>query len=297
MQAVAEPDRTAIESRDDARRPSLFVRCVAECFGTFLMVFLGVGAVHAAVLAGAQSGIWQVAVVWAIAVALAIHATAAISGAHINPAMTIAFSAFDGFPRREVVPYCGAQLLGAFVAAAALHLLFADFRSAFEAQHAITRGAIESLRTAQCYGEYFPNPGAPDWLAISLRNAAFAEGLGTAVLAFVVFSLTDRRNASAPESGGVPLRIGLTVAALISVIAPLTQAGFNPARDFGPRLFAWLAGWGDVAIPGPRGGWLSVYILSPIVGALVGAAAQRALSHAARVRMTSNHGNEKSHSR
>jgi len=62
------------------------------------------------------------------------------------------------------------------------------------------------------------------------------------------------------------------VAAIISVLSPLTQAGLNPARDFGPRLFAWLAGWGQIAIPGPRGGFFTVYILAPILGALAGAA-------------------------
>jgi glycerol uptake facilitator protein len=74
------------------------------------------------------------------------------------------------------------------------------------------------------------------------------------------------------------LFIGLTVSILISVIAPLTQAGFNPARDFGPRLFAYFAGWGPIAIPGPRGGFFAVYILSPVVGAVVGGAAYQCLT-------------------
>jgi glycerol uptake facilitator protein len=69
--------------------------------------------------------------------------------------------------------------------------------------------------------------------------------------------------------------IGLVVAIIVSVIAPLTQAGLNPARDFGPRFFAWLMGWGSVAIPGPRGGFFTVYILAPILGALLGALAYR----------------------
>jgi glycerol uptake facilitator len=68
-----------------------------------------------------------------------------------------------------------------------------------------------------------------------------------------------------------PVFIGLTVAALIAVIAPLTQACFHPARDFGPRLFASMAGWGSIALPGPRGmGFLTVYILAPIIGAFAG---------------------------
>ena len=69
----------------------------------------------------------------------------------------------------------------------------------------------------------------------------------------------------------MPLFIGLTVSIIIAVVAPLTQAGLNPARDFGPRLFAYFAGWGSVAIPGPRGGFFTVYILSPFLGAVVGA--------------------------
>ena len=78
------------------------------------------------------------------------------------------------------------------------------------------------------------------------------------------------RNAQAPAARLAPVFIGLTVAILISVLAPLTQACFNPARDFGPRLFACLAGWGKIALPGRGTGFLTVYILAPIVGALLG---------------------------
>src|SRR5207244_10524405 len=96
--------------------------------------------------------------------------------------------------------------------------------------------------------------------------------IGTAILGLVVFALTDPRNAAAPLARLAPVFIGLTVALLISVIAPLTQACFNPARDFGPRLVAWLGGWGDVALPGTRGNgyFFTVYMLAPMVGALCG---------------------------
>jgi glycerol uptake facilitator protein len=107
---------------------------------------------------------------------------------------------------------------------------------------------------------------------VSQPAAFLAEALGTLILAVVVFSVTDERNTAGPGSRLAPVFIGLTVAALISVIAPLTQACFNPARDFGPRLFACLAGWGTIAIPGPRGlGFLTVYMVAPILGALAGA--------------------------
>jgi glycerol uptake facilitator protein len=97
------------------------------------------------------------------------------------------------------------------------------------------------------------------------------------LLALVVAAVTDERNSSGPGKLG-PLFIGLTVAALISVMAPLTQACFNPARDFGPRLFAALAGWHEAALPGPRRlGFLTVYILSPLAGGIVGIGLYRKL--------------------
>jgi len=267
-------------SPENPAPPALSSACVAEALGTFLLVFLGTGSVHAAVLTGAQQGVWQVAVVWAIAVALAIYATAAISGAHLNPAMTMAFAAFGGFPWKRVVPYAAAQLAGAVAAAALLSVIFAPQMGAFERAAGIERGAAGSERSAMCYGEYFPNPGtgvdAAAWARVPETSAILAELSGTAVLAFVIFALTERRNASAPGAALTPAAIGFTVAALISLFAPLTQAGFNPARDFGPRLVAYALGWGAIAIPGPRGGFFSVYIAAPIAGALLGTALFRA---------------------
>ena len=265
--------------------PTLVRLMVAEWFGTMLLVFIGCGAVHASVLLNAQSGVWQVAVVWGVAIMLAIFAVDSISGSHINPAMTIAFAVWGRHPWRLVLPYIGAQTAGAFTGAMILYCLFSGFLSAKETEKQVVRGEPGSIVTAMCYGEYFPNPGG---LAsgdspydpvqhekirarFSHSQAWFAEFVGTAILAIVVFSLTDLRNSGRPQSNLAPVFIGLTVSALISVLAPLTQAGFNPARDFGPRLFAYLAGWGQVAIPGLSDpSWITVYIVAPIIGAVAG---------------------------
>ena len=259
---------------------------IAEFLGTFLLIFFGCGAVHAAVLTGAQSGLWQVAIVWGVAIMLAIYAVGAVSGAHINPAMTIASMIWRGFPKSRVLPYIVAQVAGAFVAAAALFVLFEPHIAAREAAKGVTRGEAGSEMTAMCYGEYFPAPGSigagegpysPEahlqlTSLMSPGRAFFAEFLGTAILAFVVFAATDSRNPGAPISSNAPVFIGLTVSVLISVIAPLTQACFNPARDFGPRLFASMAGWGSIALPGLNDlNWLWVYIVAPTAGAIVGA--------------------------
>ena len=266
-------------------KPSLAKMCLAEFVGTYLLVLLGCGAVHAAVLTGAQSGLWQVAIIWGIAIMLAVYIVGAISGAHINPAITLAFAVWGGFSWRSVFPYVIAQIGGAFVAAATLFVLFSPYLKAREQEKQVVRGAPGSEITAMCYGEYFPSPGplsnspGPYSLEsherlnsfVSEPTAFLAELLGTLILAMVVFAVTDDRNSAAPPAGLAPVFIGLTVAALISVIAPLTQACFNPARDFGPRLFAFFAGWGSIALPGPRGAaFLTVYIIAPILGAIVG---------------------------
>jgi MIP family channel proteins len=247
----------------------------AEMAGTYVLVFFGVGAVHTAVLTGAQSGLWQVAIVWGIAIALAIYAIGAISRAHMNPAITVVFATFGRFPIRKVPWYFLAQLMGAFLAAATLYALFHGIIAQYELGKGIVRGMPGSELSGMIYGEYFPNPSLalakslP--LPVSMAQAIFAEGIGTAFLAFFVFAVTDEQNPGRPSGTLLGVFIGLAVSIIISIIAPLTQAGLNPARDFGPRLFAFLSGWGRIAIPGPRGGFFSVYIVAPIVGAVPGA--------------------------
>ncbi|MBI1829865.1 MAG: aquaporin family protein [Planctomycetes bacterium] len=264
--------------------PSLIARSGAELLGTFILVFFGCGSVHVDVLTG-DLGLAAVALVWAIAIMLAIFCVGAVSGAHINPAMTLAFAAWGQFAWRDVPAYLAGQLAGAFLAAAVLFAFFQPMLTKKEQAKQVKRGEPGSEITACCYGEYFPNPGklgsgpgpydadahAKHNELVSEPMACFAEFLGTLILALMVFALVDGGNAAAPAARLAPVFIGLTVAVLIMVIAPLTQACFNPARDLGPRLFAWLAGWGDIAIPGPRGtGMVTVYVLAPIAGAIAG---------------------------
>lgn len=283
--------------KDSTSEPTLLARCVAETTGTFLLVFFGCGAVHAAVLTEAQTGIWQVAIVWAIAIMLAISLVARISGAHINPAITIACAVWSRFSWSLVLPYVAAQLVGAFLAAAVLFALFHPFLDAKEIEKKVERGKPGSEITAMCYGEYYPNPARHGTrtekyqgkeLAKRLKEhtdtfpvatALAAEVFGTFLLALVVFGLTDPANRRGCDPRLAPVFIGLTVALLISLLAPHTQACFNPARDFGPRLFACLAGWGEIALPGMNGhGFFTVYILAPIAGAILGGGFYRFLA-------------------
>lgn len=255
--------------------PFIIKACAAETLGTFLLVLFGTGAVAASVFTGAQTGLWQVAAVWGFGVALAIYVSAAISGAHLNPAVSLAFAVFrrSDFPISRLLPYWCAQLLGAILAGLAVLWAFGNAISHFETTNGVTRGEPDSVRSAMAFGEYFPNPAlfTDSALHITPWHAFAVEAFGTAILVLVIFSLIDRRNAALPNKGFAPFLIGFTVAALISLFAPLTQAGWNPARDFGPRIVAYFAGWSDIAIPGPEGGFW-IYIAGPLVGGLIGAA-------------------------
>lgn len=257
---------------------------VAEFVGTFILVLFGCGVVHSAVLTGSQSGLWEVAIVWGLGVMFAAYLCGGISGAHINPAITIALAFWGRFEWNKVAGYVAAQVAGAFVAAAFLFVMYSGPLAAKEKALGVTRGQAGSHLTAMCYGEFYPNPAgypkdtrwsAGEWeryaAQVPTSRALLTEVLCTAVLSLVIFGVTDGRNGAAPPSYLAPILIGLTVAGLISIAAPLTQACFNPARDFGPRLFTFLAGWGTAALPGPNGsGWLTVYIVAPIVGAVAG---------------------------
>ncbi|MBL9189785.1 MAG: MIP family channel protein [Opitutaceae bacterium] len=247
---------------------------VGEFLGTFLLVFFGCGSVAAAVLLGAQVGIFQVAIVWGLGIAMAIFLTGSLSGAHLNPAVTCALAASGAFPARRVAGYIAVQMAGAFAAAAVLHAIYAGALQAYEATHGIVRGAAGSEATAMIFGEYFPNPGGKPLTAAARAmmtpGAAFViEVIGTAVLVLVILGVTDERNAGRPR-GLAPLVIGLTVTLLISLLGPLTMACFNPARDLGPRLWSALAGWGSVPFSTNGWGWLTVYVIAPLLGGQVG---------------------------
>jgi glycerol uptake facilitator protein len=261
-----------------AKRYSLWHQCAAELVGVMLIVVFGVGSVCSAVLfPGGLVGLWQVAVVWGFGVALAIAATASVSGAHLNPAVSLALALFRplDFPWRKLLPYWAAQYAGGVLGGVFNLMVYGRQFRHFERVHGIVRGSPESVATAMAFGEYFPNPGfaasgAIDASVVSPVFAMFVEAWGTGVLMFVILALTDPNQKLIRSKEMLPLLIGFTVAVLISLYAPLTQAGWNPARDFGPRVVAALAGWGRVAIPGPRNGFW-IYIVGPKIGAPIGA--------------------------
>ncbi len=237
--------------------------------GTFILVFFGCGSVAVSVLFPANIGLFQVAAVWGGGLTIAIYSTRHLSDAHFNPAVSLAMVLSKRLPLSKLPVYVAAQFTVAFLAAAVLYMLFSNAITEFESLNSIVRGSPESVSTAMMFGEFYPNPGADLNFPMSAAGAFFAEAAGTFLLAFFIFILTAESNEGRPASILTPMFIGLTLAILICIIAPLTQAGFNPARDLSPRIFAYLAGWGDAAMPDRHYGFITVYVLGPLAGGIV----------------------------
>jgi glycerol uptake facilitator protein len=255
-------------------KPGLPAWVIGEFVGTFMLVFFGCGSVAAAVTTGAAVGVFQVAIIWGLGIATAIYLTASLSGAHLNPAVTISFAAWGDFPWRRVPGYIITQIMGAMAASAVILVIFGGAIHEFETRNGIVRGQQGSEASAMVFGEFYPNPLGQPLKEASLERmsqgrAFLAELVGTALLLLVIFCTTDARNQNRPQVL-TAATIGLTVTMLISLLGPLTMACFNPARDFGPRLFSSLAGWGSVPFTANGIGWFTVYIVAPVMGGLLG---------------------------
>lgn len=239
-----------------------------ESLGTFILVFFGCGAVAVAVLFQSFSSLLEVALIWGLGVAIAIYTTRNICPAHLNPAVSIAMCVTKKLVWKKLPFYVVSQVFGAAFAGLVLYLVFDDAIRVYETSNAIVRGTEDSIRSAMMFGEYFPNPGFKNYMDVSALLACFMEGLGTFLLVFVILRVTEK-----PEqiNNTTPLIIGLTVTVIICIVAPFTQAGLNPARDFGPRMIAYIMGWGNAAFPKVRYSFLTVYIVSPLLGGIVAA--------------------------
>lgn len=235
----------------------LLAEVSAEFFGTFILIAFGCGSVAAGLLLGVMDFFFQVSFAWALAVAFAIYAVGGISGAHINPAVTLALAVHRKFAWNKVLPYMAAQIAGAFAGAATVYFLYRSAFLEFESNESIIRGTTASLASAKVFSTY-PQP------YLTTFGAFFSEFLLTALLIVIVFSCIDDRNL-APKGNLAPLIIGLGVGAIGMSFGAQTGFAINPARDFGPKLFAFLAGWKSIALPAPN-----YYFWIPIVGPLLG---------------------------
>ncbi|TDD10047.1 aquaporin family protein [Saccharopolyspora terrae] len=245
---------------------------LAEFLGTFVLILLGCASVAVAVAglpgSGRQSdpfgaANWLIiAFGWGFAVVFGVYVAGGVSGAHINPAVTLAFAVRRAFPWVKVVPYMLAQLVGAFAAAAVVYSVYSWAIDAFNAKAGVPRS--ESLDTYAIFATFPAEYFGGSWWGPLLDQI-----VGTAVLVLLIFALIDARN-SAPAANLGPFLIGMVVTTIGLTFGPNAGYAINPARDFGPRLWTFLTGWGELALPGTHE-WFSFYFWIPIVGPLIGA--------------------------
>lgn len=236
--------------------PTLGKRAVAECLGTLFLVYFGAGAAAITLMLahgttpatpfsigiGALGGLgdwFAIGMAFAIVIAAMIYALGRISGAHLNPAVTIALAATRRFPWSDSAVYIVAQCVGAALGS----ILFALSAG----PDAVLIGGL---------GATAPFPG------IGMGQAILAEALGTFVLMLVIMGIAVDSRA---PSGFAGLVIGLTVGGVITTTGNIAGASLNPARTFGPYLADSLLGGPNLWVH------LPIYLVGPIVGAVAAA--------------------------
>lgn len=232
----------------------------AEFLGTFILIVFGVGVVAQTVLSkGANGSFLAINIGWGLAVMLGVYASAGVSGAHLNPAVTLALAVTRGFSWGKVAPYVIAQMAGAFVAAA---VVFVTYREAFDAFDAGVRHVEGAQGTAGIFATYPQS-------FLSTLGGFIDQVVGTALLMAAILAITDQRN-NAPPGWMTPVIVGGIVVAIGVAFGFNAGYAINPARDLGPRLFTAVGGWGRDVFTA-AGGWWWVPVVAPCVGAIGGA--------------------------
>lgn len=235
----------------------LTAELIAEAFGTFIIVVFGTGVVAMTLLFGnhtpgevVNGGYTNITLAWGLGVTMAVYLTGRVSGAHLNPAVTLALAVFRGFPLRKVVPFMLAQTVGGFLGAA---LVFAEYRPAFQRFDA----ALE--KTAGIFATF---PAFPDMPMVGFVD----QVIGTALLLLMIASFGDENNIQMPTWLG-PILVGLTVVVIGMSFGSLHGYAINPARDLGPRALIALVGFKQ---PGFADGTFLVPLIAPLLGGVLG---------------------------
>jgi glycerol uptake facilitator protein len=241
-------------------RSRLLAELIAEFIGTMLILLFGAGVVAMVVLFAkgepgevVNGGHTNITFAWGLGVTFGVYAAGRISGAHLNPAVTLALALFRGFEWSKCLPYVLAQTAGAFAGAA---IVFLNYRQAFASFDPLLE------KTAGIFCTFPAFPGTPS-------AGFFDQVLGTALLLFLIFAVTDERNVKLAP-GLAPLVIGLIVVAIGMSFGALHGYAINPARDLGPRLLTVLAGFRNNGLTDGTGVWW-IPIAGPLLGGVLGA--------------------------
>lgn len=242
------------------RLPPLMREALAEFMATFILVSFGLGSVAQFTLSRSQLGtFFSVNFSWGVAVTMGCYWAGGISGAHMNPAVTLALAVVRRLKWTKVPAYCLAQLLGAFFASTVVYGIYRDALDAFD-------GGIRQVTgpnaTAGVFATY-PKP------FVTTANGFADQFFGTALLVSCIFAILDRNN-NAPDQGVAPVMIGLVVFLIGTTFGLNCGYPINPARDLGPRIFTAMAGWGSEVFTAYNN-WAWVPVVACPLGGVLGA--------------------------
>lgn len=245
------------------KKNPLVAELAAEFAGTMILILFGCGVVAQVVTQdggspGALGDHDSISWAWGLGVTLGVYVAARASGAHLNPAVTVALAAYKGFAWSKVLPYSLAQTAGAFVAAIIVRFTYADLIGQIDPDHTkATQGIFSTL----------PGGGASG--PVSIPTTVLDQIVGTAILVFVIFALTTAWN-NPPLANVGPLMIGLLVVGIGMAFGANAGYAINPARDFGPRLASFVTGYGGAFTDGSGYPYFWVPLVVPIIGGLIG---------------------------
>ncbi len=248
---------------------SLGGELLAEFFGTFVLILLGDGVVAHVALApriAPNAYSWDtIAFGWAFAVVVAVYVVGGVTGGHINPAVTIALAVRRGFPWNKVPFYILAQIVGAFVGAAAVYFAYRDGLVATGMPNVWATGPGSVFSTV-FWGSAAAAPTPTTHY--SMVTAGVTEFLGTMTLLWGVMAAFDDQNWGVQTKANLAaLLVGFTVLAIGLSLGGPSGYAINPARDLGPRIFGAIAG-----TKGLFDGlyWLIVPVIIPSIAGAVG---------------------------
>lgn len=231
---------------------------MAEFLGTFVLLFFGLsGGAQVKTSRSTKGEYLSASMAFGVGVMIAMYLTKGISGAHLNPSVTLSFCVLGKVPWRKLVPYCLAQLVGAYVGAGMVYMVYYDAIMDFSGGVLAVTGPNETASIFATYPSEF----------LTLERSFLDQAIGAGMLMLSVLGLGEKRNTAVPD-GLLPVVVGIIVVGLSITVTGNAGGAINPARDLGPRLFTLSAGYGTEVFTA-HDYWFWVPVVAPNIGAVL----------------------------
>ncbi|CAL4322865.1 Glycerol uptake facilitator protein [Buchnera aphidicola (Protaphis terricola)] len=244
----------------------IFQQCIIEFLGTGLIIFFSIGCLVTSKLTNFHMSQYEIGMIWGFSVALSIYFSISISGAHLNPAITIFLWLFDKFNKKKVIPYIISQIFGAFFFTILIYYMYYNILISFEHKYNIIRGTKESFQLASIFCVY------PQKNYIFIDDF-IKEAIISIIFIIILMRINDKKNFFIIQKTTSPFLIGMLVAIINISLGSLNNVTLNPAHDLGPRIFLSFIGWGKLAFTGLNNSTFPYFLIptvTPILGINLG---------------------------